>query len=220
MRITNQMLNESARKAGLPVNHMSLLNYVNNTDSGNSLLNALNKSGSAENTVKKTGYEKLEKMAENLLQSAEIFTEEGEETIFSKAEESGDKQEIYDKVQTFVENYNSTLSALKNTSSALNQYYYQMMQEAAEENSEKLGSIGITISKNGTVALDKDKLTAADMDTLEQTLGASSDFSKKVAFLALRVSDNARANAESLSSRYSAKGDIYSAMSNKYEFWG
>lgn len=220
MRITNQMLNESARKAGLPVNHMSLLNYVNNTDSGNSLLNALNKSGSAENTVKKTGYEKLEKMAENLLQSAEIFTEEGEETIFSKAEESGDKQEIYDKVQTFVENYNSTLSALKNTSSALNQYYYQMMQEAAEENSEKLASIGITISKNGTIALDKDKLASADMDTLEQTLGASSDFSKKAAFLALRISDNARTNAESLSSRYSAKGDIYSAMRNKYEFWG
>lgn len=220
MRITNQMLNESARKAGLPVNHMSLLNYVNNTDSGNSLLNALNKSGSTENTVKKTSYEKLEKTAENLLQSAEIFTEEGEETIFSKAEESGDKQEIYDKVQTFVENYNSTLSALKNTSSPLDQYYYQMMQEAAEENSEKLGNIGITISKNGTAALDKAKLAAADIDTLEQTLGASSDFSKKVAFLASRISDNARTNAESLSSRYSAKGDVYSAMSNKYEFWG
>lgn len=220
MRITNQMLNESARKAGLPVNHMSLLNYVNNTDSGNSLLNALNKSGSTENTVKKTSYEKLEKTAENLLQSAEIFTEEGEETIFSKAEESGDKQEIYDKVQTFVENYNSTLSALKNTSSPLDQYYYQMMQEAAEENSEKLGSIGLTISKNGTMALDKDKLAAVDIDTLEQTLGASSDFSKKVAFLASRISDNARTNAESLSSRYSAKGDVYSAMSNKYEFWG
>lgn len=220
MRITNQMLNESARKAGLPVNHMSLLNYVNNTDSGNSLLNALNKSGSTENTVKKTSYEKLEKTAENLLQSAEIFTEEGEETIFSKAEESGDKQEIYDKVQTFVGNYNSTLSALENTSSPLDQYYYQMMQEAAEENSEKLGSIGITISKTGTAALDKDKLEAADIDTLEQTLGASSDFSKKVAFLASRISDNARTNAESLSSRYSAKGDVYSAMSNKYEFWG
>lgn len=220
MRITNQMLNESARKAGLPVNHMSLLNYVNNTDSGNSLLNALNKSGSTENTVTKTSYEKLEKTAENLLQSAKIFTEEGEETIFSKAEESGDKQEIYDKVQTFVENYNSTLSALKNTSSPLDQYYYQMMQEAAEENSEKLGSIGITISKNGTAALDKDKLAAVDIDTLEQTLGASSGFSKKVAFLASRISDNARTNAESLSSRYSAKGDVYSAMSNKYEFWG
>lgn len=220
MRITNQMLNESARKAGLPVNHMSLLNYVNNTDSGNSLLNALNKSGSTENTVKKTSYEKLEKTAENLLQSAEIFTEEGEENIFSKAEESGDKQEIYDRVQTFVENYNSTLSALKNTSSPLDQYYYQMMQEAAEENSEKLESIGITISKTGTAALDKDKLAAADIDTLEQTLGASSDFSKKAVFLASRISDNARTNAESLSSRYSAKGDVYSAMSNKYEFWG
>ena len=30
MRITTQMLNETARKAGMPVNNSSLLNYVNN----------------------------------------------------------------------------------------------------------------------------------------------------------------------------------------------
>ncbi len=43
MRITTQMLNESARKAGLPVNNTSLLNYINNKGEGNSLLDALNK---------------------------------------------------------------------------------------------------------------------------------------------------------------------------------
>ena len=43
MRITTQMLNESARKAGLPINSNSLLNYVNG-NSDNTLLNALNKS--------------------------------------------------------------------------------------------------------------------------------------------------------------------------------
>ena len=43
MRITTQMLNESARKAGLPVNNTSLLNYINNKNQGNSLLDALNK---------------------------------------------------------------------------------------------------------------------------------------------------------------------------------
>ncbi len=43
MRITTQMLNESARKAGLPVNSVSLLNYVNKGNSQNTLLSALNK---------------------------------------------------------------------------------------------------------------------------------------------------------------------------------
>lgn len=43
MRITNQMLNESAKKAGLPINSTSLLNYINNDSSKNTLLSALSK---------------------------------------------------------------------------------------------------------------------------------------------------------------------------------
>ena len=43
MRITTRMLNESVRKAGLPVNNTSLLNYINNKGKGNTLLDALNK---------------------------------------------------------------------------------------------------------------------------------------------------------------------------------
>lgn len=44
MRITTQMMNESARKAGLPIGGTSLLNYINKDEkSSNSLLEALNK---------------------------------------------------------------------------------------------------------------------------------------------------------------------------------
>ena len=43
MRITTQMLNESARKAGLPINNTSLLNFIKNDGTGNTLLDALNK---------------------------------------------------------------------------------------------------------------------------------------------------------------------------------
>lgn len=218
MRITNQMLNESAKKAGLPINYTSLLNYINNDSSENTLLSALSKNkSSAAGTGKKSNYEKLEKSAEQLLQKAENFTTEGEESIFSKARESGSNQEIYDGVEALVETYNNTIKALKTASTPLNDYYRQMMQEAADENSEALESIGITIAKDGTAVLEMDKLKTADTDTLEKVLGT---FSKKVAFLATRISDNAEANAKSLTSQYNSKGDIYSALSNKYDVWG
>ena len=221
MRITNQMLNESAKKAGLPINYTSLLNYINNDSSENTLLSALSKNkSSAADTGKKSNYEKLEKSAEQLLQKAENFTTEGEESIFSKARESGSNQEIYDGVEALVETYNNTIKALKTASTPLNDYYRQMMQEAADENSEALESIGITIAKDGTAVLDMDKLKTADTDTLEKVLGTSGTFSKKVAFLATRISDNAEANAKSLTSQYNSKGDIYSALSNKYDVWG
>lgn len=221
MRITTQMLNESARKAGLPINNMSLLDYIKNDSSENNLLSILNKSNNnAAAATKKSSYEKLEKAADQLLQKAEIFTEEGEASVFAKARESGNNQEICDGVEALVKNYNNTLKALKTASNPLNNYYRQMLQEAAAENSEAFDKIGITITKDGAAVLDKDKLKAADTDSMETVFGTAGTFSAKMVFLATRISDNAEANTKSLTSQYSSQGNIYSALTNKYNFWG
>ena len=128
MRITTQMLNRSARKAGLPINNTSLLNYING-NSSNTMLNALNKN-STTNAATKTKYEKLEKTADQLSDAASAFTATGKDALFSKAKESGDSQDIYNAVENFAGKYNSMLSALKNTSSTLNDYYSQMLKSA------------------------------------------------------------------------------------------
>lgn len=219
MRITTQMLNESARRAGLPINNTSLLNYINGNSSENTLLSALNKSSTVDST-KKSNYEKLEKAADQLLQDVNFFTAEGEKSVFAKARESENNEEIYDGAEALVESYNNTLNYLKADSSSLNIYYRQMLQEAVTGNKEALSSIGITISKDGTLEIDKDKLEAADTDSLEKVLGKSGTFSGKVAILAARIADNAEANAGSLSSQYSSTGSLYSALASKYDFWG
>ena len=218
MRITTQMLNESARKAGLPINGTSLLNYING-NSNNTLLNALNKN-SATDVATKTKYEKLEKAADQLSEAASVFIATGEDSLFSKARESGDNQDVYNVVEDFVGKYNSTLSALKNTSSTLNDYYSQMLKSAASDNKEALESIGITIAKDGSLSVDKDKLKEADIDTLEKVLGNTKGFTQKAAYVADRVSDNAHTNQSSLSSQYSSTGSLYSALASKYNLYG
>ncbi|MBD5546167.1 MAG: hypothetical protein HDQ97_01975 [Lachnospiraceae bacterium] len=218
MRITTQMLNESARKAGLPVNGTSLLNYING-NSNNTLLNALNKS-SATDAATKTKYEKLEKAADQLSEAASVFMATGEDSLFSKARESGDNQDVYNAVEDFVGKYNSTLSALKNTSGTLNDYYSQMLKSAASDNKEALENIGITIAKDGSLSVDKDKLKEADIDTLEKVLGNTKGFTQKAAYVADRVSDNAHTNQSSLSSQYSSTGSLYSALASKYNLYG
>lgn len=221
MRITNQMLNETARKSGLPINSTTLLNYINNDSSENTLLSALSENNSSKtDSVKKSSYEKLEKAADQLSQKAEIFTDQSEDSIFAKARESGDNQEIYNAAEALVEQYNSVAAALKNASGTLNDYYRQMMNETASENSEGLQNIGITLAKDGTLNIDEEKLKTADIDTLEQVLGSANTFSTKVAFLATHISDNAQKNLESLSSQYTSSGTIYSALTSKYDFWG
>ena len=221
MRITTQMLNESARKAGLPINNTSLLSYASNESSENTLLRTLNKnSSSVVDTAKRSSYEKLEKAANQLLQKAEFFMTEGEESVFAKVRESGSNQEIYEGVEALLESYNNTLKTLITTSNPLNDFYRQMLQEAATDNREALENIGVTISKDGTAVLDKDKLKTADTDSLEKLFGASGTFSSKTAFLATRISDNAKANVESLTCQYGSTGNVYSAFTNKYDFWG
>lgn len=218
MRITTQMLNKSARNAGLPINNHSLLNYVNG-NSGNNLLSALNKSKTTD-TATKSKYEKLEKAADQLSKAASVFMATGEDSLFSKARESGDSQDIYNAVEDLVGKYNSTISALKNTPGTLNDYYSQMLKSVASDNKKALESIGITMAKDGSLSVDKDKLKEADTDTLEKVLGNTKGFTQKAAYVAGRVSDNAQTNQSSLSNQYSSTGSLYSALASKYNLYG
>ncbi len=225
MRITTQMINEGARKAGLPIHGNSLLDYIEK-DTSTSLLSALNKNMSETNTNtsiysgKKSNYEKLEKSAEKLMEIAEHFTAEGETTMFSKAKEKDDKQEICNQTKSLLDTYNSTIKLLKTSDSMLDMYYKEMFDEVISENKAELEKIGITISSKGNLSMDESKMKEADIDTLEQVLGASGTFSSKIGFLASRVSTNAESNANSYSSQYSASGDIQSLLNHKYDWWG
>lgn len=224
MRITNQMLNETAKRTGIPINSASLLNGVNDDGQGNTLLDALNRNGSSTfYTGEKYRCEKLENAAEQLKQKAECFTADGEDSIFAKAKQSGNHDEICDGVEALISKYNETADALLTASDPLDQYYLKMLKGAAADSKEALSSIGITITQGGALKLDKNKLKETDTEQLEQILGASGTFSTRTAFLAGRISDHAQANTAHLASQYNSAGNTYSvssAWANKYDFWG
>ena len=82
MRITTQMLNESARQAGLPINRSTLLDYIKNDGATNPLLEAMNRNKeNVANTAKKSNYEKLDKEADQLTQSAQVLLQNGEKCV-------------------------------------------------------------------------------------------------------------------------------------------
>jgi len=222
MRVTTQMMNASAKRAGISLGGTSLLNYINtgNTQSTqNALLNAL--STKQQNTVSKTqrsSYEKLENSAEKLVESLHAFLAEGEESIFEKACE--DKTQVYDAVKKMLNGYNDTVKALKNVSNPLNDFYKEMMDEAVKESEEAFVSIGIMQNENGTLSFDKEKLEVADMESIKKALDGNGQFSTKLAFIASRICDNAKANTESFSSRYGVDGYGYTMNMSRYDFWG
>jgi len=222
MRVTSQMLDKAAAKSGLPIRRASLLDYIDNPSLGNNpLLNSLEKnSGITVDSKRKEAYEKLEKAADKLFQSADVLTDDGEKSAFAEAEKSGDAGQVYDGISNLLKNYNNLLEVLKSSSSPINDYYRKMMEEAAEENSEAFSSVGITISKEGTVSIDQEKLKTADLKALEKIFGTSGTFTVKTEFLAARVALNAQAGISSISNQYDSMGSSFSASYGKYDFWG
>lgn len=222
MRITTQMMQASAKRAGISLGGTSLLNYINNGNTQTTqgaLLNALNtKSHSTVSKTQSAGYEKLEKNANALSESLQTFLAEGEESIFQKAAE--EKHLLTDAVKQMVEDYNATLKSLKNTSNPLNDFYKEMMQEAGVESETDLAAIGIAQKEDGALVLDEEKLKNADADTIKKALDGNGTFTSKIAFIARRISDNAKVNMESYSSQYGADGYSYVANNSRYDFWG
>ena len=215
MRITTQMLHGSMKKAGLPIDSMSLLSCMNrNSTQKNGLLSALEKNNAASQTQKKS-FEKLKGTADELQQAADALHSK---ELFDQAREEKDNKSVAEYARSLVEHYNDTMKSLKNTSSPLHQYYRQMLSEAVKENKESLESVGITQEKDGALKLDQNKMEAAGTDALEQALGGV--FSEKLSFLADRIADNAKANADSASNQYNAFGNHYFAQANTYDFWG
>jgi hypothetical protein len=222
MRITTQMINESAMKSGLPIHQTTLLDYINTdsstTTTSNSLLNALN---SATDSKQKNSYEQLEKSADALENSASILASEEEDSLFEEARQSGSTESVKKQAKELLSNYNDMLKKLTSSDSTLNQYYRQMLQQAYSENKDTLSEIGISAGKNGYLSLDESTFDAADIDTLEQALGSDSVFTIKTGFIASHVADNAETSIESMSSQYSAAGQqLFSYTGSKYDLWG
>lgn len=220
MRITNTMLNKTSAEAGMPLNKSTLLDYVDTDSSDESLLQALRKGKEEKSTEKKSGYEKLEKTAEELSGLAELLAGDGKKSVFDEARESGSTKDIISRAQELVSSYNNTLKELGKDFSELNEYYKKMLKDAAGGSSEALEAIGITQAADGTLHIDKEKLKAADVDALERALGKAGGFSSRLSFVSGRVAENAQAGAESLSSRYDASGNVWSMSSGKYDFRG
>lgn len=222
MRITAQMLNAQAMKAGMPIKHSTLLDYVKKDKMNSPLYEALNNNKRATvNSVKKGSYEKLDKVADKLNKSAKVLQGNDEKDIFEQAKISGDGSKVYESIEMFVDDYNDMITALKTSPNTINEFYRQMLSETSDEIKGSLKNIGVTFNDDGTADVDIAKIKKTDLETLEGLFGKESDFVSKVDFISGRISDNAEANIKSLSSTYNSGGNTYEASGkNRYDFFG
>lgn len=226
MRITNQMLANSAAKSGIPIQRTSLLDIINNKSSQN-LLGTIGKNMNTTGTgatdiLRKNNYAKLEDLSEKLDQSASKLVGGDKDSVYDKAKESGDIKNILSDVNKMVEAYNATMKQLKTTGGTMNEFYLQQLKNIPAGSKEALESIGITQAKDGSLVVDEKVFRNADADTLQKVLGGENGFASKISLLGEHISRNASENVVSVSNRYGSNGTTYMEAfeANKYNFFG
>lgn len=223
MRITTQILTNTSREAGIPLVQGGLLDALNKQNTSVDLLEELNKSQDAKSaSVLQKFFRELRNTSDELKKRASGLLETGEDSLFGKAEETKDTAKIIAGVKDMIGSYNKTLELLKETDGSLNSFYYKELKNAAAANEEQLKSAGVTLNKDGSLSIDEKVLGSADYDTLKKVFGSESKFVQRTEYISDKVSQNAKANAESISNQYNAKGISYSDYSgeNKYNFFG
>jgi len=204
----------------IPIQQTSLLNYINGSDSG-SLLSALqSKKAETVSTENRTKYEKQEKAADALTTQIQTLTETGDDSIWTKARTSGDTSAVCTEMETLTECYNDLLSVMNRSTGTLEQFYAKSLRELAEDNSESLSAIGISVKSDGSLSVDSVKLSAASEEKVEKTMGADSTFLKHLSYVSGKISDTAASNLESMTSGYGANGTLTSSYTSKYDFLG
>lgn len=226
MRITTQMLANSAAKSGIPIQRTSLLDIINNKSSQKLFKNiskSTNTTGTgAEDILRKNNYAKLEDLSEKLRGSASKLVGSDKDSVYDKAKESGDTTDILSDVNKMVETYNATMKQLKTTGGTMNEFYLKQLKDIPASSKEALESIGITQAKDGSLSVDEKVFRNADADTLQKVLGGEKGFASRISFLGEHISKNASENVVSASNRYGSNGATYMEAfeANKYNFFG
>lgn len=226
MRITNQMLALTAQKSGISLQPNTLLDIMNKKQSVSSdLISSLGNTKNTNSLLQKLNQKddkQLAASAESLGSYMSSLQEEGEDSLFGKAEKSGDTSELVKQISNMKDAYNKTVKYLKNSDSPLNHFYMQELKSYVSDNAEALKAVGVTRNNDGSLSINQDTLSAAGVDELKAAFGSGSGFSEKVGYVSGRISENVSAVSNSILSGYNSSGrEALNAFSkNMYNFWG
>lgn len=223
MRITTQMLNEAARKAGVPVYTTSMLNYVFNKDKTNALPFERNMGDEIESPRRQQNYEKQEDAARRLNAAAKELSGDGGESIYDGKDTTENKDELKEKVTELVKQYNAVLETFSESSGQLDSFYRKSLKSLVEEHEKQLAAVGITADKNGKLYIDERKWAAADREMVKKAFSGKNGFADSLSFMSEKIADYALSNQTNAGGLYQKDGSEAAVMwytKNRYDAWG
>lgn len=139
-----------------------------------SLANAKVTKDTSEDTKKLA---EVQSTTDKLKDSADALLATGSQAVFKEDKMT---DEDYKAVESFVKDYNSVVSAAgKTDSSSINQRTTNMVYASAT-NSKLLAKVGITITEDNTLSIDKDSFMKADVSTAKSLFQGNGSYGYRV----------------------------------------
>lgn len=215
----------------IPRNYMSALMTANKSGSSrrrmtNSLLSS-NKNNRYNTQASKLAggssaavYQDMKTNAGELQSTVSKLRDTGDDSIYAKAEESGDTTPITKQVKDFVNEYNSTVRSLRSGGSRVDNSYLNQLNSYAMMYRNALQATGVTKNSDGTLSINEKALQGASVEQLRQTWGSSSSFAAKAGQTAVYVQSNAVSSMNSMiNNSYSNLLRSFGASGNFFNFW-
>ncbi|MCM1182182.1 MAG: hypothetical protein NC337_02275 [Roseburia sp.] len=121
-------------------------------------------------------YERVEKAANALAGNVKDIMDVSGKTEISEKDKVG----MISDIKSFVSNYNNAYSALGDVQGTTGLIYRTMAGKVTEAHTEELEKLGITVSKDGTLSIDKEVLEAADVEDIKRVFGAESSYAEEI----------------------------------------
>ena len=175
---------------------MQRVDQVRSADYRKSMIEEYKKVFSGDEIGSGENEEKLSEVSSNLSKSA---------AALATANDFSDKESMIKNVETFVEDYNSTIDALTKSDSvdALKKGLY--MTNTTKAYARALSRAGIKLGSDNKLTLNKDQLAEAYDTTLKSILSGNYSFASKVAD---KASDISKAAALKAQVAYNKEGNL------------
>lgn len=213
-------------------NFMSAMLGIGNknvSSKSNRMMDRFNKTGTnrflstqAANKTNSTqsNYQNMKNNAGELQSIASKLTDSGENSLFAKAEESGDKTLVTKQVKEFVDKYNGMVRNLRTSGERVDNSYLNQLSSYTMMYRSALQATGVTANKDGTLSVNDKTLSGAGMEQLKKAWGTETSFAARTSSAAANVQQNAVNGLNNLiGNAYSNLLRGYGSKGNYFNFW-
>lgn len=166
-----------------------------------------------------SNYLSMKENAGEVQNIASKLTDTGEDSLFAKAEESGDTTAVTKQIKEFVSKYNGMVRNLKSSGGRVDNSYLNQLNANAKMYRSALQATGVSQNADGTLSVNDKTLSGASVEQLKKAWGTGS-FAAKTSSAAANVQSNAVSGMNNLiANSYSNLLRSYGSRGNYFNFW-